>query len=175
MFDIGFGELLLIAVVALVVLGPERLPKAARFAGLWIRKARAQWNAVKAELENEIADEELRRNLRSASEALHDSVQQARALPETLRNGPPAPGAATEMTSLDPSRSTGTQDASMESSTPTSALGDATADTSVVDAPAAGDAATQADSDPAQMSLLDANPISQMDLLPRAPWPHSDE
>ena len=43
MFDIGFGELLLIAVVALVVLGPERLPKAARFAGLWVRRARAQW------------------------------------------------------------------------------------------------------------------------------------
>ena len=35
MFDIGFSELLVIAVVALVVLGPERLPKAARFAGLW--------------------------------------------------------------------------------------------------------------------------------------------
>lgn len=40
MFDIGFSELLVIAVVALVVLGPERLPKAARFAGLWVRRAR---------------------------------------------------------------------------------------------------------------------------------------
>ena len=43
MFDLGFSELLLIAMVALVVLGPERLPKAARFAGLWARRARAQW------------------------------------------------------------------------------------------------------------------------------------
>ena len=43
MFDIGFSELLVIAVVALLVLGPERLPTAARFAGLWVRKARAQW------------------------------------------------------------------------------------------------------------------------------------
>jgi sec-independent protein translocase protein TatB len=172
MFDIGFGELLLIAVVALVVLGPERLPKAARLAGLWIRKARTQWNAVKAELENEIADEELRRNLRAASEALHDSVQQARALPETLRNDSLATDSTAVMTSLDPARNTGTHDVSAES-TPTSSLGNATAATT---APAGGDAATQADHDPAQMSLLDEkNPVSQMDLLPRAPWPHSDE
>ncbi|HEV2607468.1 MAG TPA: Sec-independent protein translocase protein TatB [Xanthomonadaceae bacterium] len=176
MFDIGFGELLLIAVVALVVLGPERLPKAARLAGLWIRKARTQWNSVKAELENELADEELRRNLRAASEALHDSVKQARALPDALRNDPLVMDAATTMTSLDPARSTGAQDAPMESAS-TSSLQDASAsDASVADAPATSDAATQPDHDPAQMSLLDEkNPVFQMDLLPRAPWPHSDE
>jgi len=174
MFDIGFGELLLIAVVALVVLGPERLPKAARLAGLWIRKARTQWNAVKAELENELADEELRRNLRSASEALHDSVQQARALPEALRNDPPATDTATVMTKLDPARGAATQDASTES-TPASALRSATAATTVTEAPAPGSAPTQGDHDPAQMSLLDEIPAAQMDLLPRAPWPPSDE
>jgi sec-independent protein translocase protein TatB len=63
MFDIGFGEIFLIAVVALLVLGPERLPKAARFAGLWVRRARAQWYSVKAEFENELADDELKRSL----------------------------------------------------------------------------------------------------------------
>lgn len=72
MFDIGFGELLLIAVVALVVLGPERLPKAARFAGLWVRRARNQWDSVKQELERELQAEELQRNLRS----VRQSVQQ---------------------------------------------------------------------------------------------------
>jgi sec-independent protein translocase protein TatB len=72
-FDIGFGELLLIAVVALVVLGPERLPKAARFAGLWVRRARNQWDSVKQELERELHAEELQRNLRS----VRQSVQQA--------------------------------------------------------------------------------------------------
>ena len=56
MFDIGFTELLLIAVVALIVLGPERLPNAARFAGLWVRRARAQWHSVKAELERTLAE-----------------------------------------------------------------------------------------------------------------------
>lgn len=64
MFDVGFGEIFLIAIVALLVLGPERLPKAARFAGLWVRRARAQWYSVKAELENELADEELKRSLK---------------------------------------------------------------------------------------------------------------
>ena len=73
MFDIGFGELFLIAVVALLVLGPERLPKAARFAGLWVRRARAQWYSVKAELENELADEELKRSLRQTQADLREA------------------------------------------------------------------------------------------------------
>ncbi|QSX79237.1 Sec-independent protein translocase protein TatB [Agrilutibacter solisilvae] len=73
MFDIGFSELFMIALVALVVLGPERLPKAARFAGLWVRRARAQWYSVKSELENELADEELRRSLRQARTDLEDA------------------------------------------------------------------------------------------------------
>jgi len=72
MFDIGFTELLLIAVVALIVLGPERLPKAARFAGLWVRRARAQWYSVKSELEREIAAEELKRSLHDAKQAVGD-------------------------------------------------------------------------------------------------------
>jgi len=75
MFDFGFGELLLLGVIALVVLGPERLPVAARLLGRWIRTARSQWNAVKAELENEIADEELRRNLREAADAMREGVR----------------------------------------------------------------------------------------------------
>jgi sec-independent protein translocase protein TatB len=70
MFDLGFGELLLIAVVALIVLGPERLPKAARFAGLWVRRARAQWHSVRAELERELEAEELKRSLHDTQAAL---------------------------------------------------------------------------------------------------------
>lgn len=82
MFDVGFSEILVIAVVALLVLGPERLPKAARFAGLWVRRARAQWNSVKAELENELADEELRRDIRQAHAEVRDGLQETRALIE---------------------------------------------------------------------------------------------
>lgn len=72
MFDVGFSELFLIAIVALVVLGPERLPKAARFAGLWVRRARAQWYSVKSELERELAAEELQRSLRETRDAVHE-------------------------------------------------------------------------------------------------------
>lgn len=77
MFDIGFSELLIIGVVALLVLGPERLPKAARFAGLWVRKARAQWYSVKAEFERELASDEMRRISDPARE-LREAVDEAR-------------------------------------------------------------------------------------------------
>lgn len=73
MFDIGFSELLVIAVVALLVLGPERLPKAARFAGLWMRRARAQWNSVKAEFEHDLATEELKRGLEQTRAAMREA------------------------------------------------------------------------------------------------------
>ncbi|HEY0504566.1 MAG TPA: Sec-independent protein translocase protein TatB [Lysobacter sp.] len=73
MFDIGFSELFVIAIVALIVLGPERLPKAARLAGLWVRRARAQWYSVKSELENELADEELKRSLRQTQADLREA------------------------------------------------------------------------------------------------------
>lgn len=78
MFDVGFSELLVIAVVALLVLGPERLPKAARFAGLWVRRARAHWNAVKSEFENELASEDLQRTLRETREALRSAESELR-------------------------------------------------------------------------------------------------
>lgn len=96
MFDIGFSELLLIAVVALVVLGPQRLPKAARFAGLWVRKARAQWYAVKAEFERELAAEDLRQQIQAPLAAARAAVdaegRQLRAqLGEVDPSTPPPP------------------------------------------------------------------------------------
>lgn len=78
MFDIGFGELLIIAIVALVVLGPERLPKAARFAGLWVRRARAQWHSVRDELERELAADELKRSLRDTEDAMKETERRIR-------------------------------------------------------------------------------------------------
>lgn len=65
MFDVGFSELILIAVVALLVLGPERLPGAARTVGALLRRARASFESVKAEVEREVRDEELKRVLNS--------------------------------------------------------------------------------------------------------------
>lgn len=78
MFGISSGELLFIALIALIVLGPERLPKATRLAGLWVRRARNQWHSVKDELERELAAEELKRSLHDAQSALRDTEQKIR-------------------------------------------------------------------------------------------------
>lgn len=89
MFEIGYSEIFITALIALIVLGPERLPKAARLVGYWVRKARAQWYTVKAELENEIQDEELKRSLK---ESMADLKQTLNSHQEDMRN---------EMQSLD--------------------------------------------------------------------------
>jgi len=78
MFGISGGELFFIAIIALIVLGPERLPKVARMAGMWVRRARNQWNSVKDELERELAAEELKRSLHDAKSALQDTEQRIR-------------------------------------------------------------------------------------------------
>ncbi|MFS8411190.1 twin-arginine translocase subunit TatB [Xanthomonas campestris pv. campestris] len=87
MFDIGFSELALIAVVALVVLGPERLPKAARFAGLWVRRARMQWDSVKQELERELEAEELKRSLQDVQASLREAEGQLRNTQQQVEDG----------------------------------------------------------------------------------------
>ncbi|MEW5787949.1 MAG: Sec-independent protein translocase protein TatB [Pseudomonadota bacterium] len=61
MFDIGFTELLLIGVVALVVIGPERLPKVARTAGQWLGKLNRYVSQVKQDIDRDIKLEELRK------------------------------------------------------------------------------------------------------------------
>lgn len=85
MFDIGFSELLVIAIVALVVLGPERLPKAARFAGLWVRRARNQWDSVKQELERELHAEDIKRQMQDVRRSMQDTENELRASGEAAR------------------------------------------------------------------------------------------
>ncbi|TCV96098.1 sec-independent protein translocase protein TatB [Luteibacter rhizovicinus] len=78
MIEISFGKLLLLAVVALIVLGPEKLPGAARTAGALLRRMRSGWDSVRAEVEREIQAEEIKRTLREtadAARATHDSVR----------------------------------------------------------------------------------------------------
>lgn len=68
MFDIGFWELILISVVGLVVLGPERLPKAIRSVVQFVSAAKSMANNVKDELSQELKIQELQDNLRKAEQ-----------------------------------------------------------------------------------------------------------
>ena len=63
MFDIGFTEIIFIMVIALLVVGPERLPRIARTAGLWVGKLRGFVSSVKADIDKELATEELKKVL----------------------------------------------------------------------------------------------------------------
>jgi len=81
MFDVGFFELLLISVVALLVIGPERLPKVARTAGLWFGRGRKMLSSVKADIEKELRAEELKRVLgeQAKSTPIHEILDDTRA------------------------------------------------------------------------------------------------
>ncbi|MGF1722663.1 Sec-independent protein translocase protein TatB [Vibrio kyushuensis] len=68
MFDIGFWELVLISVVGLVVLGPERLPHAIRSVTKFISSAKSMANSVKDELTHELKIQELQDNLKKAEQ-----------------------------------------------------------------------------------------------------------
>ncbi|PQJ58089.1 twin arginine-targeting protein translocase TatB [Vibrio chagasii] len=68
MFDIGFWELVLISVVGLVVLGPERLPVAIRSVSKFVGAAKSMANSVKDELSHELKVQELQENLRKAEQ-----------------------------------------------------------------------------------------------------------
>lgn len=79
MFDFSFGELAIIGTVALVVLGPERLPKVARTLGAWIGKAQRYVNDVKADIqrEGELAElKKLQQQVQASARELETSMQQ---------------------------------------------------------------------------------------------------
>ncbi len=59
MLDVGFSEILLTSAIALIVLGPERLPKVARQVGNWLGRARAMARQLSEQLEREVSAEEL--------------------------------------------------------------------------------------------------------------------
>jgi len=63
MFDVGFSELILLGIVALVVLGPEKLPHAARMAGAWLGRIRRTVIDIQAEIEKEVSAAELKQRM----------------------------------------------------------------------------------------------------------------
>ncbi|MBK8182664.1 MAG: twin-arginine translocase subunit TatB [Candidatus Competibacteraceae bacterium] len=106
MFEMGFWELVLVAVVALIVVGPEKLPGVARTAGLWVGKARRMVADVKAEVDRELQLEELKQSFRQQADlgGLKDFSQKMKSLERDIQAefndpGPPPgwrPGSAIE-------------------------------------------------------------------------------
>ncbi len=80
MFDIGFWELAIIMVVALLVIGPERLPGVARKLGLYLGKARRFVSSVKDDINKEFAADELKRILKEQQDStgLHDIIEETK-------------------------------------------------------------------------------------------------
>jgi sec-independent protein translocase protein TatB len=80
-FDIGFSELLVVFVVALLILGPERLPHAARTAGLWVRKIRRSINSVQREINAQLDHEELQQKIGETNQRL---LKEGQAIQNTI-------------------------------------------------------------------------------------------
>ena len=96
MFDIGFSELALVAVVALLVLGPERLPKVARTVGALLRRARSSWQDVRGEIERELAAEDLKKTIhetRRAADIRTDVAAAAADIEASAKAAIPTPAA----------------------------------------------------------------------------------
>jgi len=82
-FDIGFWELSLIIIVALVVVGPERLPKLIRVTGLWLGRASASLQSIRSEISNELRAEELKQALNKTVDVDLPDLNEAISLDET--------------------------------------------------------------------------------------------
>jgi len=78
MFDIGFAELLIIAVVALIVIGPERLPGAVRTGSAWLNRFRRSFNEIKREVQQELHNDAVMRDLRESGEKLRRETESLR-------------------------------------------------------------------------------------------------
>ncbi|AEF53515.1 Sec-independent protein translocase protein TatB [Marinomonas posidonica] len=81
MFDIGFSELLVVFVVGLLILGPERLPHAAKTAGLWIRKIRRSINSVQREINAQLDNEEMQQKIAETNKRM---LQEGQAIQNTI-------------------------------------------------------------------------------------------
>jgi sec-independent protein translocase protein TatB len=75
MFEIGFQEIVLIALLALVVLGPEKLPKLAAQLGRWTGRARSMARNLRQQLEQEVSYEDLLKQKQAAEEALRTATE----------------------------------------------------------------------------------------------------
>lgn len=87
MFDVGFWELVLIALVALLVFGPERLPRLVREVTLWVRKARSVVAAAKTEIDQELQLHDLRQSFEEKRKKLERETQSFKGATQNLLTG----------------------------------------------------------------------------------------
>lgn len=85
MFDVGFAELILLFIIGLLVLGPERLPKVARTLGGLTRKARSSWLNLKRSIEAEIRAEELKQPLEKFQKDVRSAVDTVNRRVDTMQ------------------------------------------------------------------------------------------
>jgi len=76
MFDIGFTELVIVAIVGLLVIGPERLPGAIRTASAWLGRIRRGFNDIKQEVEQELHNDAVMQELKQTGEQLREESSQ---------------------------------------------------------------------------------------------------
>ncbi|HET7267085.1 MAG TPA: Sec-independent protein translocase protein TatB [Oleiagrimonas sp.] len=86
MFDFSLGKLLIVGVIALIVLGPDKLPGAARTVGAMIRRLRSGWDSVRAEVERELEIEEIRSTARKAAADAEAAQAEASSTLKNLRS-----------------------------------------------------------------------------------------
>lgn len=96
MFDVGFMEMVLIALVALLVFGPERLPKLVRETSLWIRKARMVVASARTEIDRELQLYELKQSLEEKRRGFEREVNSLNILPPDDPASAPPPPAKSE-------------------------------------------------------------------------------
>ena len=89
MFDVGFTEILLLSLVGLLVLGPERLPKVARTLGGMARKARSSWLSLKRQIEAEMRAEELKEPLKNFQQEVKGTVDDLKSGVDSIRDFDP--------------------------------------------------------------------------------------
>ena len=77
MFDIGFAELLIIGVVGLLVIGPERLPGTIRTVSVWVNKFRRSFNDIRDEVRQELHNDEVMQELKKTGDKLKEDVTNA--------------------------------------------------------------------------------------------------
>lgn len=88
MFDVGFWELVLIALVALLVFGPERLPRLVRETSLWVRKARSVVSSAKTEIDRELQLYELKQTMEAKRQQFAREVQSLELDATSLKDEP---------------------------------------------------------------------------------------